>query len=239
LALTPKDTETFYREVDEELRRDQLGTFFRRYGAFVVGFILLVLAGAGGLIWWQNRQVAKSEQQAEALSAIFDEIDAGRTKGVEARLDGLAAKGNDGYRAAALLAKADIAIQAGKDAAAIEGFRKVAADEDFAEPYRQLALIRQTALEFDSLPPARVIERLKPLAIQGNPWFGSAGEMVALAYMKLGKRELAAPIFAAMAKDDNVPRTIRSRSMQMASALGVDAVQEPAGNAAPAKKEDK
>jgi hypothetical protein len=231
LAVTPRDPESFYREVDEELRRDQMSRFARRFGPLVIGAVLLFLAAVGGLLWWENHQTVKAEKQAEELTAIFDDIDAGKTKGIDARLDKVSKDGNDAYRAAALLTKADLAVQAGKDAEAIDGFRKIAADEGLAQPYRDVALIRQTALEYDKLPPAKVVERLKSLAVKGNPWFGSAGEMVAIAYMKQGKPELAAPIFAAMAKDENVPAAIRSRAVQMAGALGVDAVPDTSAGA--------
>ena len=43
--------------------------------------------------------------------------------------------------------------------------------------------------------------------------------------MKLRKPELAGPLFAAMSKDEGVPETIRTRAVQMAGLLGVDAVR--------------
>ena len=36
MALTPQNEETFFREVDEELRREQLGSFWRRYGRLLL-----------------------------------------------------------------------------------------------------------------------------------------------------------------------------------------------------------
>ena len=69
---------------------------------------------------------------------------------------------------------------------------------------------------------------MKPLAVEGAPWFGSAGELVALAYVKMGKSDLAGPMFAAMAKDGGVPDSIRSRARQMAGVMGIDAVEIPA-----------
>jgi hypothetical protein len=89
-----------------------------------------------------------------------------------------------------------------------------------------------TALEYDRLAPAAVIARLKPYTVAGNPWFGSAGEMSAIAHMKLNQPRDAARIFAAMAKDQKVPESIRSRAVQMAGSLGVDAIQD-----APAQQE--
>ena len=124
--------------------------------------------------------------------------------------------------------KAGTASRKGDSKAAIAIYSAMTADTKLDQPYRDLALIRQTALEFDALKPQQIIDRLKPLAIEGAPWFGSAGELVAIAYMKTGKPDLAGPMFAAMAKDANVPQSIRSRARQMAGLLGIDAVENPA-----------
>ncbi len=234
MALPPKDNEAFYREVDEELRREQVRTAMRRYGVAAVVVLLLFLGAVGGYLWWQQEKEKRAGEQAETLNAIFEDIGAGRSKGIDERLDKVANDGGPGYRAAALLTKAAVAVQTGNDAAAITTYKAVAQDEDFAQPYRDLATVRQTALEYDTLAPAAVIERLKPLAVAGNPWFGSAGEMIAIAHLKAGKPELAAPIFAAIAKDESVPDSIRLRARQMAGSLGVDAGEDRA--ATPAAK---
>ena len=96
-------------------------------------------------------------------------------------------------------------------------------DKGLAEPYRDLATIRLTALEFDQLKPAEVIDRLKGLAVAGNPWFGSAGELTAMAMLKQGRRAEAGRLFAAIAADRQVPESIRSRAVQIAGTLGIDA----------------
>jgi hypothetical protein len=50
--------------------------------------------------------------------------------------------------------------------------------------------------------------------------------MTAIAYMKMRKPQLAGPIFAAIAKDKDVPRSLQTRAVQMAGLLGVDAVSD-------------
>jgi hypothetical protein len=228
LALRPVDNETFYREVDEELRRDQMKTYWERFGKLVIAGVLLVLALIGGYIWWQNQKEVKSGERSAALVEAFEDVAAGRKAAGVAKLDGLVKDGSEGHRAAALLTRADLAIDGDdlKGAAAL--FKQVADDEGLARPYRDLALVRTTAVELDTLPPQAVIDRLKGLTVAGNPWFGSAGEMTALSYLKLNKPQQAAGIFAAMAKDKTLPDTLRSRATQMAGSLGVDAVQEAA-----------
>ncbi|HEY0130867.1 MAG TPA: tetratricopeptide repeat protein [Allosphingosinicella sp.] len=230
MALRPVDNESFYREVDEELRRDQMKTYWERFGKLVIAGVVLLLALLGGFIWWQNQKEVKAGERSAALVEAFDDVAVGRKAAATAKLDTLAREGSEGHRAAALLTKADIAIE-GKDlkgAAAL--YKQIADDEGLARPYRDLALVRMTAVELDTLPPQAVVDRLKGLAVAGNPWFGSAGEMVALSYLKLNKPQQAAGVFAAMAKDKKLPDTLRSRATQMAGSLGVDAVQEAAGS---------
>ena len=48
MALTPDTGETFLREVDENLRRDQLRDMGKRYGPLIIGAVVLFLAAVGG-----------------------------------------------------------------------------------------------------------------------------------------------------------------------------------------------
>jgi len=232
LARMPIDNETFYREVDEELRRDQMLGYWKRYGKLAIVGAVLFIAAIGGIIWWMNQREVKAGARGESLLAAFDDIAAGKKADAQAKLDALAKSGVEGYRAAALLAQADIASDANQPDKAAALFKQVADDSALAKPYRDLATVRMVAVQFDRLPPQQVVDRLKPLAVPGGPWFGSAGEMVASAYLKLNKPQEAGKLFAAIAKDKKVPDSIRSRALQMAGSLGVDAVQDaPAAGA--------
>ncbi len=111
MAIKPRDNETFYREVDEELRKEQLSSLWKRYGILAIAALVLLLAGIGGAIWWRNHQQAKAGERGEALIAAFDDVQARRLKEVPKQLDTVATEGSSGYRAAALLTKADVAIQ--------------------------------------------------------------------------------------------------------------------------------
>ena len=83
--------------------------------------------------------------------------------------------------------------------------------------------MRGTSLDFDTLKPDEVIARLQPLAVAGEPFFGSAGEMVAMALLAKGQKPAAAQLFAKIAADDGVPDSLRARAVQVAGTLGVDA----------------
>jgi len=89
LAQPPDITETFVREVDENLRRDQLRDFFKAYGNWVIAGVVLFLAASGALIWWRQHEVQKSEAQVEQLAATYTDIGSGRTAQAQHKLDQL------------------------------------------------------------------------------------------------------------------------------------------------------
>lgn len=219
--------EGFLREVDDALREDQVFTALRKYGKPVGALIAAGLLGLAGYLWYENHSNAKAAEQGEALTKALDDLEVRNLKAATDAVAPLAKDGTDGYRATARMLAAGVLSEQGKKAEAAKAFAAIAADADAPQAYRDLATIREVSLTFDQLGPDKVVERLKPLAVPGNAWFGSAGELVGLAYMKQGKNELAGALFAQIAKDKTVPDTLRRRTRQMAGLLGVDAVEEP------------
>jgi len=228
LVLTP-DTpnESFLREVDENLRRDQARDFAKKYGGWLIAAVVLFLAAVGGWLYWQQYQQKQAEAQSEELTKIYSQIGAGQTKQAQQGLQGLESSGNSVVRTLALLTEAAVALDANDKATAIAKYNAVANDSRAPQPYRDVALIRSVGMQFDQMKPEDVISRLQPLTKPGEPWFGTAGELTAMAYIKQGNKAAAGKLFAAIAADNNAPPTLRSRSAQIAGTLGVDAVAPP------------
>lgn len=223
MAQPPDISETFVREVDENLRRDQLRDFFKAYGNWLTAGVVVFLAASGGFIWWQQHQVQRAEGQVEQLAQIYKDVGSGDTSKAPQQLDELSKSGSKGVSASARFARAALALQQNDTKTAIGTYKSIADDGGLPTPYRNAALIRQTALEFDQLQPQDVIARLQPLTKPGEPWFGTAGELTALAMIKQGRKQEAGQLFAAIAKDPGVPQTIRSRAAQVAGSLGIEA----------------
>ena len=224
MAVTPNTDEAFLREVDEELRRDQLASVWTRYGRWMVGAVVLALAAFGGFIYWQHHQAQVAGDQGQALQKIYDDLVAQNVAATKAPLADLAASKVPGYRAMARFTQGDILLQNKDLKGAAAKFAEIAGDASAGQPIRDLALIRQTSAEFDTLKPDVVVSRLRPLAAQGNPWFGSAGELVAAAYIKMNKPDLAATLFRQMANDETVPESILNRASTLAETRSAGAV---------------
>lgn len=214
------------REVDEAVRLDQMSEFAEKYGKPLIAAIILGLAAFGGYLYWDGLQQAKMEESSEVLTSALDQLEAGNLETATTTLEPLIGESNGGAKAAAQLLQGGIAQEQGKAEEAARVFAAVAGDSDAPEVLRDLATIREIAATYDTRDPAEVIERLKPMAVPGNAWFGSAGEMVAMAYLEQGKRAEAGTLLAEIAKNEDVPESLRSRTRQLAGLLGVDAIED-------------
>ena len=233
MALPPEESgESFVREVDENLRRDQMADMAKRHGKWIIAAVILFLAAVGGWLYWQNRQQAQAAEDSEAMTAALDKITANDIKGGQAAIQPLTDSSNDVTRATAQLTNAALALRQSDRTTALAIYKRLAADDDLPQAFRDLATVRAVATEFDSLKPDEVIVRLAPLAKAGNPFFGSAGEMTGMAMIAKGDRAGAGQLFARIAADKQVPETIRSRAVQIAGSLGVDATASMPGPAA-------
>jgi hypothetical protein len=218
------EQDVLLREVDEAVRKDEAAEFAQRHGKSIVALVVLALAAFAAWLWWKDHREAELETGSEQYIQALDQLEAGRTKLAESGLDKIAEDGSPAAAAGARLLQAGQAIAKGDNARATTMLFALADDKDAPQAYRDLASIRGVAASRDPLKPDDAIARLNPLAKPGTPWFGSAAELVAMAYLKQGKNDLAGPLFAAIAKDQDAPKSLRSRARQMAGVLGYDAV---------------
>jgi hypothetical protein len=218
------EQDVLLREVDEAVRQDEAAQFAKRHGRTIAGALIVGLAAFGGWLWWQDHRESQLEKGSEQFVQALDQIDAGNAGAAQKLLDPVAQDGSPAAAAGAKMLEAGNAFAKGDAARATTLYFNLADDRGAPQAMRDLAAIRGVSVNFDAMKPEAVIARLKPLAKPGNPWFGSAGELVAMAYLKQGKKDLAGPLFASIAKDETAPKSLRSRARQMAGTLGYDAV---------------
>jgi hypothetical protein len=130
-----------FREVDEEVRREQLKKLWDRYGNFVVAALILVVVGVAawrGYAWWEARKAAEAGAAFEAASTLAE---AGKRSEAEAAFGKIAADGTSGYRHLARLREtAELAQTDPK--AAIAAYDKISADGAVGPVLQDLAALR-------------------------------------------------------------------------------------------------
>ena len=217
------EQDALLREVDEAVRQDDLEGFMGSYGKPLLAVVVLGLAAFGGWLYWDGQQEGAREASSEQLVTALDQLEAGNNDTANTRLE--AVEGGSPAQAAKMM-RAGIASESGDTETAASLFAEIANDESAPQTMRDLATIRRTALLFDTMKPDAIVAAMKPLAVPGEPFFLSAGELLAHAYIRQDKRDEAGALFAEIARAEDTPVSARSRMLNMAGILGVDAVDD-------------
>lgn len=224
-AAPSREDEVLIREIDEAVREDALYGFMRDHGFKVLGVVLALVAAMGGYMIWDHYAENALETQSETVISALDLAEKNDFKSASEKVAGLLGDDSSpGARAAARFIQAAAALEAGDKTKASGLYKQIAADPTTPPALRDMARVREVSINYDTMKPADVVAQLKDLAVPGNPYFGSAGELVAMAHLEAGNRAEAGKLFAEISKDEDLPETLRSRARQMAGLMGVDAI---------------
>jgi hypothetical protein len=199
-----------FREVDEEVRREQLQKLWDRYQYLIIaGAVLIVLAVAAwrGYEWWATKKAMEAGNAFEEAIVLSE---AGKHAEAETAFGKIAAEGTSGYRTLARMRQA--AELAQTDAkAAIAAYGKIAADSSVGAAMQQLAGVRAGALLVDSAEYSEARKRLEPLSGEKSPYRHTARELLALAAWRAGDTTAAKRWFDLIVTDLQTPTATRDR----------------------------
>jgi hypothetical protein len=207
-----------FREVDEEVRREQLKKLWDRYGNYVVAAAVLLVAAVAAwraYMWWEAKKAAETGAAFEAATTLAE---AGKRGEAEAAFAKIAADGTAGYRHLARMREA--AELAQSDAkSAIAAYDQITADRAIGPVLQDLAALRAAALLIDSGALAEAQRRLEPLAANDRTFRHTAREFLVLAAWRAGDTTAAKRWFDLIMTDAQTPAATRSR-VEMLMALG-------------------
>ena len=207
-----------FREIDEELRRDNLLKLWSRYGRYIIAIAVLALVVAGSIVAWRDHQLserrAQSTRYASALTLARDGKEADAVKVFAAIADE-----GGGYAILASFEEAALLAKSGDREAAAAAYDRIAAASELDSNLRGLAVLLSVMQRMPDADPHTTIDRLAPLTASDNPWRPSAIELTALARLKSGDKTGALDLFKSLADDPATPQSLRARAAEMTVAL--------------------
>lgn len=210
--------DSFINEVTEEVRKDRIQAFLRRWAWLGALVVVLVVGGAAVTEWRKAQSEASAEGFGDAILAALSgpDLTARRAALNEIETD------NDGQAALLALMRAT-AIGSGEDADALaaRGALTTLAESEGVDPiYRDLALIKMILAggTGDAMQDALLLDEL---ATPGAPYRHLAVEQQALMALRDGNEAAAVTLFRLLTEEAGVSEALRRRALQVMVALGV------------------
>jgi hypothetical protein len=207
-----------FREIDEELRRDNLLKLWVRYRWHIVGGVVLALLIAGSIVAWRDHQASERRAEATRYASALSLARTGK-EGDAAKLFAGISQHGGGYGVLAAFEQAELMARGGDRKGAIAAYDQLAASSTLDSEFRDLAVLLLVMQGFPDEDSKTAIDRLQPLTANGNPWRASALEMIAAAKLKAGDRGGALDIYKQIADDLSAPQQLRARAAEMTAAL--------------------
>ena len=207
-----------FREIDEELRRDNLLKLWSRYGRYIIAIALFALVVAGGFVAWRDHQLSERRAQSTRYAGALILAREGKEADAVKVFAAIAHEGG-GYAILAAFEEAALLAKSGDREAAAAAYDRVAAASEFDPDLRGLAVLLSVMQRMPEADAQTTIDRLAPLTASGNPWRPSAIELTALARLKLQDKSGALALFKSLADDPATPQSLRARAAEMATAL--------------------
>ena len=208
-----------FREIDEELRRDNLQQLWTRYGRYVIGLACLAVLATAAVMGWREYQLHQREAEGMRYEAALDLSRQGKNAEAAEAFAVLAQNSSSGRAALSRLAEGVTKARAGDTDGAIAAYDQLAADGSVDTLFRDIATLLSARYMLDKGDPTAVIARLAPLTSAANPWHGLALELTATAELKAGDTAKARTDFEALAKDNSVSQGVRQRATEMQAAI--------------------
>lgn len=199
-------TDSFIDEVTADLRRDRLYHAMRRYGWIVVLLILGVVGGTAWLEYTRAQSRANAQEFGDAVLAARAQSDPA------AALAAIDPAGSSGRRALAGLLTASALTADGKDAAAAQALRDLAAAIGSDDPVlRDLAKLKAVIVAGPSLGMSERDAILDELSQPGAHFELLALEQKALALAEAGRDDDAITLIRQIRKKPALSDALRRR----------------------------
>lgn len=208
-----------FREIDEELRRDNLQQLWKKYGNYVIALAVLIVVATAAVMGWRAYQDKQREAQGAQYAAALDLAHQGKDADAAAAFAELAQKADSGRVVLARLEEAASKVDTGDTAGAIAVYDQITADNSIDPAFRDAATLLAARYTLDKGDPQTVVAKLQPLTAPTNAWHGLALELTAVAELKAGDTAKARAAFDALSKDPTSPQGVRERASGMLAAL--------------------
>ncbi|MGO9134419.1 MAG: tetratricopeptide repeat protein [Methylovirgula sp.] len=201
----------FFREVDEDFRRDRVIALFKRYQNWVIGIALLIILGTAAWRVYDHFRVTADEAAGGRYEAALQALREGKSAQALTDLNALGQNGPKGYAALARLLAADETASHDQQAG-IKAYDALIADPSYDPHLKDFAQLRTAFLRLDTEAPKVFTQRYAALAAADQPYRNSIRELLAVASLKDGDYTGAGRWLDEILADPSATEALRRRA---------------------------
>jgi len=223
------DTDSFIEEVTEEVRRERLFGYLKRYGWIGVAAVVLIVGGTA----WNERAKSQAALAAQDLGdAILLAYDSNDPAERAETLETIQTANPTARAALDMITAAELTDSDQIDAAA-DRLTALAANNDVPEIYRQLAAFKALLVQSETLDAGARISGFEQIAVPGHPMRLLAQEQLALISAETGETDRAIDQLQVILSDAEATQGLQQRALQVIVALGGEPDLSALQNATP------
>lgn len=207
-------------EINEEVKAKQITDFLKRYGNYIIAALLATVVGTAGINTWANMRVQQQEADSAKLIALID-ADTGNLSEEETKeaLKAYITLGkeapSEGHKVVARFAEVAVLLKKGEGEAGFSRLAELRAEPGLAPVYRDYTLLLEARARMDKDEPQKVLDLMKPILTEGNPWHLSATEVAAMLHAKMGQKDKAVELLKMIVEADGIAAAARERAQQL------------------------
>lgn len=208
-----------FREVDEEIRKEQAEKLWQKYGKYVIALCVVLVLGTAGRVAWREYDLERRMELSDRFSAAAQLSANGELESAIVSFSSLAEDAGGGYGLIARLREAAARAANGDPQGAVRVYDAIAADSGVDDLFRELADLQAALVSLDTADPGALTARLSPLAQDGKPWRYSARELLALVKYRSGDVDGARAGLQSLLDDQDAPGNMKVRVRETLAAI--------------------
>jgi len=220
-----------FREVDEDIRRDQAEQLWKRYQTPIIVGAVLIVAATAAWSFYESKRVEAAVAANLRYDAAAALSTAGKSAEAAAAFEALAKDGPKGYATVARLRAAEELSKTDKDKA-LAAFDAVIADKSVDKLTQEVAKLRAAIVVLETGDREKMADRMGELVTADGPFRYTAQELLGIDALNDADFDEAERVFKLLLDDLNAPHAMRQRASAYQALL--NAVRGPkASPAAP------
>ncbi len=189
---TPEEVERIQqaileREVEEELQKERLINFWKKYRGFILGGLVIILGITIGSelhrSWYDKVRLSESDQFEQAVLLAFT----GKDEQSNQIYQNLADSAKTGYKHLAKMRLAQAALVSNDTTKGIQYLTDLMNDGSASEELRDVARLAVVGHQIGIVPAEQLQKELQPLLDKQNEYYASAVELQAVLLLEQKK----------------------------------------------------